>query len=255
MKLLASDFDGTLKFNGQVLADDLEAINKWRDEGNLFVIVTGRSEESIRGQIEKHNVPADYLVTNNGGMVFDMDGEMLYSSQLDTITAIDLMYASHEIPFVASYVVNDGRHRHKVVVHPNVMETRYPNLEPDWTEEEIMDSGNFAQIVLSVESPDNAVKLAESINDYFGSTVTAFANGFVVDIVPYGVDKGTGLQFITAWTGVDEDDVYAIGDGHNDIPMLEACPNGAAIAFAPEDVRAAAREEVPSVGALIESIE
>ncbi len=109
MKLLATDYDGTLKFGGSVLPADLEAIHRWRDAGNLFVIVTGRSMESISGETEEFKIPVDYYVTNNGGMAFDKDGNALLSSTLDTITAIDLMFASHEHPDVVSYVVERRR--------------------------------------------------------------------------------------------------------------------------------------------------
>ncbi len=42
MKLIASDFDGTITRYGKVWEEDLAAIQKWRAEGNLFGIVSGR---------------------------------------------------------------------------------------------------------------------------------------------------------------------------------------------------------------------
>lgn len=47
------------------------------NKGNKFVIVTGRSKESIDAQIKLFNLPCDYLITNNGGMVL-MRMEMFY---------------------------------------------------------------------------------------------------------------------------------------------------------------------------------
>lgn len=254
MKLLATDYDGTLKFGGNVLQADLDAINRWREAGNLFAIVTGRSKESISGETDEFNIPVDFYVTNNGGMVFDAKGSKLLATTLDTITAVDLMYISHDLPDVVSYVINDGVNRHKVTVHPNLEDHRYPNLRQDWSEEEVMDSGNFAQLVFSCTTPEAAKALADKLNHYFGEIISAYNNNFVVDIVPKGVSKSTGLDFVAAYNGLDDEDLYAIGDSYNDIPMLEELDNSAAVAAAPADVQDAANKIVATVGEFIDSI-
>ena len=252
MKLLATDYDGTLKFGNSVLEEDIEAIRHWRELGNIFAIVTGRSKESITRELDEFQIPVDYYVTNNGGMVFDAQSNTLLETSLDNITAIDLMYASHEDPDIVSYMVNDGINRHKVVIHPNLEDHRYPHIQPTWTEEEIMDSGRFAQIVFSCTTPEAALSLAEKINQYFGSTVTAFANNFVVDVVPKGVSKATGLDFVEAYADIDDSDTYSMGDSHNDIPMLESNENSAAHSLAPEEVTVVSAHSFPSVHVYIE---
>jgi Cof subfamily protein (haloacid dehalogenase superfamily) len=254
MKLLATDYDGTLKFGQSVLEEDIQAIRDWREQGNLFAIVTGRSKESITKEMEEFNIPADFYVTNNGGMVFDANGEVLMSTQLDTVTAIDLMFASHEMPEVVSYMVNDGIHRHKVDVHPYLEDHRYPNVSQDMEEQDVMDSGSFAQLVYSCSTPEAALELAEKINDYFGNSVTAYANNFVVDIVPLHISKASGLEFLQAYCDIDDEDIYPIGDSHNDIPMLEAYSNSAAVALADEEVRQSAHGEAVSVKEYVDSI-
>lgn len=255
MKLLATDYDGTLKFADGVLPADMAAIRQWRKDGNLFAIVTGRSKESITKEMEENDIQVDFLVTNNGGMVFDANDNILLSSTLDTITAIDLMYISHEQPDVVSYMVNDGISRHKVEVHPHLQDHRYPNAHPDWTEEEVMDSGRFAQIVFSCSRPEAALDLAEQINHYFGETVTAYANNFVVDIVPKGISKATGLEFVQSYNDVKDEDVFAIGDSHNDVPMLENVDNAACVVMAPSEVRDVVSREFANVGDYIHFIE
>ena len=83
MKLLATDYDGTLRYAQDVMPEDLKSIEEWKNKGNKFVIVTGRSKESIDAQIKLFNLPCDYLITNNGGMVFGENGDVLLSNYLN----------------------------------------------------------------------------------------------------------------------------------------------------------------------------
>ena len=41
MKLLATDYDGTLKYAKHIMPEDLQAIQDWKKAGNLFVLCTG----------------------------------------------------------------------------------------------------------------------------------------------------------------------------------------------------------------------
>lgn len=254
MKLLASDYDGTIKFGDVIMEEDLDAIQRWKDEGNLFALVTGRSRHSIKREIEKCPMPVDYLVANNGALIYGPDGSLLNISTLDTITALDLMFAAHEQSDVVSYVVVDENNRYKVDVHPHLEDHHYALLEPTLEEAELMDKGNFIQLVYSMRNQEAAVQMADSINHYFGEQVHAYANDFVVYIVPANVNKGTGLQFVSAYSDVDDDDVCAIGDNYNDLPMLTQAARSASLATSPSEVLSNVNEVHPSIASFIETI-
>ncbi len=53
MKILASDYDGTLRTEELVDINDVHAIHEFRAAGNMFGLVTGRSMESIQTEIQK----------------------------------------------------------------------------------------------------------------------------------------------------------------------------------------------------------
>ncbi len=253
MKLLATDYDGTLKYAQHIMDVDLKAINEWKEAGYLFVIDTGRSYESIKTEAEKYNIPVDYFVTNNGGMVFDKDGCELFSSYLEYITSLDIMYIAKETEGVVSYVVNDGINRHRVVVNPNLEEKRYLTLKPDLEEDKVMDLGKYAQIVISMAETKMAQDLAAQLNGYFSDVIVAYANNYVVDVVPKGVSKATGLDFVREFEGLTELDVYTIGDSYNDVAMIEYTPNGACISTAPDDVKCFVQNQYDSIHEMIEA--
>ena len=62
MQLLVSDYDGTLNppggpFRIHNLQLNIDAIHRFREEGNKFMISTGRTLPGIRQEIEKHQIP------------------------------------------------------------------------------------------------------------------------------------------------------------------------------------------------------
>lgn len=60
------------------------------------------------------------------------------------------------------------------------------------------------------------------------------------DIVPNGVDKGTGIDVMSSHFGFAPDETLAIGDGGNDIPMIRRASLGIAMGNASDDVKQAA---------------
>jgi hydroxymethylpyrimidine pyrophosphatase-like HAD family hydrolase len=57
-----------------------------------------------------------------------------------------------------------------------------------------------------------------------------------------GVDKGTAVEWLAQHYGIGVEDVVAVGDWLNDVPMLERAGQSFAMAQAPAEVRAAAKE-------------
>ena len=178
MKLLATDYDGTLRYAQDVMPEDLKSIEEWKNKGNKFVIVTGRSKESIDAQIKLFNLPCDYLITNNGGMVFDENGNVLLSNYLNFDVCVDILHNVKKLDTVISYVVNDGIHRHRIVLQPDAVDHRYPNLKPDVTEAELLDMTHFAQIVLSRFSTVSVSSKIRSANVLFPWSICAMIQKF-----------------------------------------------------------------------------
>lgn len=84
MYLLATDYDGTFKKDNYNLYLNIDAINRFRSEGNKFAIVTGRSFTSIKKEIRKYSIDYDYISCNNGLIVFDNNDNILNKISLDT---------------------------------------------------------------------------------------------------------------------------------------------------------------------------
>jgi hydroxymethylpyrimidine pyrophosphatase-like HAD family hydrolase len=69
-----------------------------------------------------------------------------------------------------------------------------------------------------------------------------FAGTWGMVVRASGVDKGTALEWLSAHYGVAVSDVVAVGDWLNDVPMLKRAGLSYAMAQAPDEVKAAAKE-------------
>jgi len=81
MKLLASDYDDT--FNTYDLEKNIRAVKKFMNDGNLFVIATGRSYPQMKKDIEQYHIEYNYLVCNDGALIFDNAGKVLYRKDIE----------------------------------------------------------------------------------------------------------------------------------------------------------------------------
>lgn len=253
MKVVASDYDGTLRTAERVSEKDLEMIREFRRSGNLFGIVTGRSMESIKAEIETNGIEFDFIVANNGGVIYNQNFEKLQCLYMDFNIALDIISYIKTVDCV-SYVINNGYHRYKFTRNRAQIDHKYANM-PDATnkEEEVLDQGKIAQLVVSLNDSELADTIAHHIRSQYRGYATAYVNVNCVDIVPEGVSKAEGLLFIENEYDLKHEDIYAIGDSFNDLPMLEEF-HGCAMAHARTIIKESAEEVYASVGACIQDV-
>lgn len=249
MKVLASDYDGTLRTEEKVTPEDLASLERWRAAGNLFVAVTGRSMESFTREIAVNGFVCDYIIANNGGVIYDGEQNKMQVNYMDFDRAMALIDYIRTLP-CASYVINDGYYRHRIVVNENEEDLKYGQMPQEKDEAQLLSSGKIAQVVISLGDDSLSEAILKHIGEAFGDCVVAYANRHCVDIVPKGISKAKGLAYVLADAGAKDEDVFAIGDSYNDLPMIEAY-HGFCMDSAPEAIKQKSRAVYHSVGACI----
>ena len=68
-KVLVVDYDRTLFINNDDVLNNINSINKFRENGNIFIIATGRTYNSLKKEIDKYNIEYDYLILNHGSLL------------------------------------------------------------------------------------------------------------------------------------------------------------------------------------------
>ncbi|MGL5541357.1 MAG: HAD-IIB family hydrolase [Erysipelotrichaceae bacterium] len=251
MQLIGTDYDGTLFHHKQVSTHDLVAIAKWRQAGNCFGLVTGRSAQSMDQELERLNLEVDFVITNNGGVVRVRD-QVLFQAEMD-FGVVQTLLPILKTMQISSYVMNDGFRRSKTIVNETIEDRKYGAHHQLLEEEVLLKQGHIAQIVVSLIDGKLAKELAAWINETYATSLEAFVNVDCVDIVPKGIDKAKGLARVANHLQVEPSAIFAIGDSYNDVPMLEAY-TGYTLEWAEEAIQSSAKRVVSSVGAMIEEL-
>lgn len=221
MKLLAVDYDGTLR-RGDVVSDrNKAALKKWHEQGNLFGIVTGRSLESIQREVLKNDLKIDFLITNNGGVQADGNGNVLSISMITFDAVLDIIAYIRKCDCV-SYVLNNGISRSYTLLKKDADDLKYGNQDLMRSEKDLLAEKQVAQIVMTVENNEINHQYAKEINDCFGDVVEAFPNLYCVDIVPKGISKAFGIKKMMEISSLHVDEIICVGDQFNDFSMLQA---------------------------------
>ncbi len=195
MKIIASDFDGTVARNGGISDRDKNAIFQWQKDGNAFGIVTGRGPEIIE-IVSRHGIKLNYAIAYNGAIVLNEKGETLYEDWFPKGIAkeyFDFAYST-DYQFARPY---DS--------------TYDPN-----------DTSKEYQFELLLKDSEDPKKFAEIINEKFKGRLISYSNGQWINTVKYGTSKATGITHYAKMFGIDKKDIYTVGDFFNDLPMLQA---------------------------------
>ncbi|MBW0013926.1 HAD family hydrolase [Mycobacterium sp.] len=247
--LIACDVDGTLfDENETITPRTRDAVRAAVADGAQFVVATGRPPRWIRPVVEALGF-APMAVCANGAVLYDPAHDRVISARtLDVDSLAELAeLATRVIPGAGLAVERIGDRAHDTATPQFISSPGYEHawLNPDNTEVSIDDLLSAPAIKLLIRksgarSDDMAAELAKHVG--IEGDITYSTNNGLVEIVPLGISKASGVEALARPLGIASDEVVAFGDMPNDIPMLLWAGHGVAMANAHPAVQDAADE-------------
>ncbi len=211
MKIIASDYDGTLNHGG---IDDkkINAIKNWRKSGNLFGLVSGRGRDSLLRLRRENNFDFDFLLASNGAVIMNGEGEILAESRCDGALAK---------PFI-EFIMSIGCCWADVHTEFDctVDERDDERLEGEFSLETMPEVPFFNQISTILPDETEAARVTDEIRKKFGEHLNPLQNGRCIDIVSAEMNKAQGLYKLLEIVGGEYDDMITVGDNINDTHMI-----------------------------------
>ena len=218
MKLLFFDIDNTiLTRNNEIPESTFRAFEKLHENGHLVFINTGRSRAYVQDE-KLLSLGFDGFITGCGTMI-EYKGEVIKDSRL----GIDL--EEHTVNTLRKYKIRPILEGREYLYFDESefgsdsygmklkreLGARRLTIEDEWRKWEIY------KYACDTTGADREPCFKE-LEEYYDFMIH---NERVVEIVPKGCHKGTGILEVCKYLGVDVKDTIAFGDSANDIGMLE----------------------------------
>ena len=241
IKLFAFDIDGTLLDNNSKVTDESrEALNKLDDAGIKVVLASGRVFPSIKYNQKLLGIPGPIVATN--GSLISLDGREIYKSYYIEDDLLKKLYEfclEYKMDFhfydEDNYYTNRlnlDRIKHLKIDNDFGMNYQVDLIIKNDPVSYLLNQGKKA-IKFQISGIDEKDMAKEKIIDLlekeFGEDLYITASGdSLLEIGNKNATKWTSIEEICDKLGIYTNEVAAIGDAYNDIPMVK----GAGLGFA-----------------------
>ncbi|MFD9880518.1 HAD family hydrolase [Streptomyces alboflavus] len=245
--LVATDLDGTLLSpEDTVSARTRDALTAATAAGAAHIIVTGRSVAWTRHVLDDLGYEG-IAVCGQGAQVYHAgEHRLLTSVTLDRqLAGLALAKIEAEVGPLALAASRDGLDG-EVLVGPGYVVQEGPLPVIPFTDVAELWSAPLNKVYVQhpgLSDDELAAVAQQAAGDLVGVTM---AGEGIVELLPLGLTKATGLSLAARRLGVKAADTIAFGDMPNDIPMFAWSAHGVAMANAHEDLKAVADEVTSS---------
>jgi len=245
--LVAIDIDGTLISDyGTLNPGTIVEVRRLVDAGHRVTIATGRSVPTTLPFIEELGIAPELVVCANGAIIVRRDDSDPSRYVRDTVELFDpgrVLSEIHDTIPDAHYAVEDetGLLRYTGWFPETGVNMQTQKMES--FEELLTDQATRVVVI----APNSQQDYFTDVVEMLGLHKVTYSIGYTswLDIGPQGVNKATALERVREARGIPRNRVMAIGDGRNDIDMLEWAGEfgrGVAMGNAPEELRRVATE-------------
>ena len=289
-RLISTDLDGTIVFNGTISLRDREAMARWRAAGNLLVINTGRSVSALEHVVVPMGLEFDNAILYTGAAIVDEDIRVRYSTALPAGVVEDILDFVEGAPGVT--VFTTGLDEDLLVYDTIGSGSELLTLFRPATRREL-DGREVIGVPMRFTDPEMAARTETYLHRRWEGQAVGFRNQDFIDVVPASASKGAGLRRLVASLaeppaaeaagaagegasngveGADEAlsggsaglgvgpgtaepvETWSIGDSWNDISMHQAADHSYALPWSPPEVVAQCDGTVSSLADLIDSL-
>lgn len=237
-KAVFFDIDGTLwDKNLQVPSSTITAIHRLHKQGDYVFICSGRSRATIRAKQLLEDIGFDGIVAGCGTYI-EYDGKVIFERSLSQGEITELLHCLEQchMPAILEgkrylYADDDSFGQDPYISYlKGIMGKDFLQLKDN--------TGRYEANKLSADYTRGDIKRIEEL--LLEKYDLIFHEMKVVEILPKGFSKASGIKKVCEYLKVSHEDTYAFGDSANDVDMLQYVAHGVAMGNATEDAKQAA---------------
>ena len=274
-RLISTDLDGTIVFNGSIPLRDREAMARWRADGNFLVINTGRSVSALEHVVVPMGLEFDNAILYTGAAVVDENIRVRRSTALPPGVVEDILDFVEGAPGVT--VFTTGLDEDLLIYDTIGSGSELLTLFRPATRREL-DGREVIGVPMRFTDSEMASRTETYLRRRWEGQAVGFRNQDFIDVVPASASKGEGLRQLVASLSespaqapasdladdssasgeaeppVEPIETWSIGDSWNDISMHQAADHSYALPWSPPEVVEQCDGTVSSLADLIDSL-
>jgi len=241
IQLVALDLDGTLLCDdGSISARNVQAIQTAVSQNVQVILATGKTRASALRLLDQLGLEAPG-VFNQGLVIHNADGSIRYETALDKETAVRAITfaVEQQLPHLAycgPRIVAPYEHHYGRLLQEKYHEPLPQVIGPFLDQIADLRINKF-MISDEVNNDTTRARLTRLMGDR--AVVTQAVPGYI-EMLPPGASKGRGVRRLLDDLGIPPAAVLAVGDGENDLEMLQMAAVGVAMGNAKLSVKAIA---------------
>ncbi|MEQ1893614.1 MAG: HAD family hydrolase [Planctomycetota bacterium] len=255
-RALVLDLDGTLITDeGKIHPRSLAALRALDARGVRVMVATGRSELGVLAVLDELAFDTPAIVFNGAGLWCPREKRLLEERLLsDRVVARCFAYAERSglLPVLqragAKYALppRDATEANALSGLEGLRHVPWDELPREYVIRVTFFSARHADSGALAREVEDAIACPLHVTHFpLNALATHRASPLlVVDIQPPSRGKGEALRFLSERYGIRAEEVVAVGDADNDIPMLAAAGLGVAMQNSMPSTRAVARRVI-----------
>jgi Cof subfamily protein (haloacid dehalogenase superfamily) len=249
-RLLALNIDGTLlQSNGRLHKSTKDAVEYVQQKGIVVSIVTSRSFPSAKKVARALKIKTP-LVTHQGAYIASLQDAPIYVKRLTEEITYDIVCFLEVLPCQIRLVHEQFSLANKLKLNNNLLvRTVFTSGDPVLYSQQFVSSLSEHLHGQPITPPKIEVYFEEkkdlqdtkiALSKMFSEIEIIELDPLRLDIVPIGCSKLSGLAYLGRQLGIGLHEMVVIGDGLDDVPMIEAAGLGVAMGNADFPVKRAA---------------
>lgn len=237
-KLIACDLDETLLADDKkISAQNLAAIKAAIAGGVYFVPNTGRSYLTVQKNLQQLGLEQkkdQYVISYNGGAIVENFHNRILQTQAMPFAIVERLF---KIGIQHGYCIHVYTLNHLYIWNLSAAEIGYiTGRVNNWIECDSYDLGflkntKLIKIIYYVSAEEQRQRLRKQIQASFSYPMNiTFSSDRYIEFNSIRADKGQAVTKLGKHLGIKPNEIIAIGDNGNDLPMIEQAGLGVCVA-------------------------
>lgn len=194
MKIIVSSFSDSVFV--RELDKNIKLVNKFVDDGNMFIIASGKNISNINNIINNKEFRCSYYICNDGASIFDQFLNVIYRVDIDKEYVRPIYNALESSKYIEDV---------KIDVSTGFVSDYYRSAN---------------KIVAKYSNRIVAKEIELGLNNKFHGLNTYVSTNYI-NITNSKVSKGKSLEYLLSYYNLSNNDIYTICKDDNDISLAK----------------------------------